>query len=1639
MVPEPEPAPELEPEPAPELEPELEPEPEPTPEPVPAPEPQPEPEPEPEQPHLRALFVSVLECRGLPEVEGVYAVVSCTGQTHETEPVRLGPDRGTRPAWRGGAGQTVAFLQHRPDDDDDDDDDDYELQRADEVLSPPSVVAVEVFERSSGTPGEADWRAATRLGSREVHLLDASADGGAVRTAAAARARQLTVTVVQCRGLVNKDGFRGKNDVYCTLCIEGEQKRTGIVDQGGTTPVWVNGSTHLFDRTEGLHAMHVEVFDHDDLGDDDLIGKHTVDLAQYGFESTDADWSVGQPVWFTLKDKKMKKETGEILLRLAWYVPSTVETGGTLPATQPDSLLSDAEQVVPLGAQLGALTSAEDFCRSGWFKLQPPEGAATDSNPEVRLCIRWLTPTREELVWIQPALYVEDEEKELSREDALALALKESLEDGTGDEDVVRFPWQLEATVLECVDLPKTSRGVLVTELNTVAANNPYVSLSAETFDDTEKQRVVCKERTSTILHARAVPKWGVGAGAAQKWDEITGEMLRLKLAGVPPTVGIEVWHEDTEDGGSRTAQDNLIGRHVFELSSVAENWSDEMWLDLTDNSGLGAGKVRVRLTWKKNGKEVYESQRVVRASIQVQLLQDEYAHDGGSMSRTVIYDPGDASSLLDEATYRFSRKVRLFYNHTASNSTLTQPNTPDHDAVLEQRIGFESVPRWVEKEPEEASMPPYYQKYVGSNPTSDISVTKPTETEATKIQVVLGKVITNADLAAVSPGQTLWAIAVVDRADARASLGTEEAATKLQAALRGRRARKDVRGQLTEVEAVQAMARGRAARIELGRRKRVRSAAKTQQKLMETVEDDLAAKLKAARDLIAGIDTLLDKSHTVANENEELLRGTAGWGTYAKAQEEEAMANLAKFQEQLDKCARSDEMESALSMYESGGNTNEEAITEAKARIVAQREKETNTVEQLEKLMAMLVTKVEELLGWVSGLDTTELAKGDKRRPRMNDLLSRMESAICDARDSKLVPEHNLKSAEKTRNKIYDEEMKRVAAEEAVRLAGDKSLDAAFAQTMLFMFSASGSANDGLTAAERRRQSDEAEKESRRRSMNSWRGSFQTELLNDGESFGVFLDDWRDSASSRPSRILKSAPSNERISPSYAKMITERHAEDEAAIEAAESIVRVERARSTPSLSRSDSLVRKQAQTPNELQVAIGKEEGGERVYDPANQPFEVLVPEPGKATRHTEQVLHPLLGELPPELRGNSSRYSSSRPPTPGTEFGTPGGMNDGDYAPATFMGRPGLAGLRLGELRRLAMQEGVEAESCDIAIEESVDAKSALIDLICDAREAKRSNPLVSATMRRDALGFAVTTTPGDPTAAKSEYLEWWVQFGVQRLRAGESLPPLSKGNPVVIAAKHAASGRSKLKKLKGGLSMSRMLAQAASAETKQAQREAEDQKRRSVAGRQREAEDYSRARSATPLALRSAIAKETMIDTQKGFEQRIAQAREEKERKEARLALAKVRRGNARASAHSSGGSGEETDDDDDAQEGAAVSELHDGTPADAVGSRRGPNASYDPFAATFSKARSIELLGKFHGKPPSSDLAAKEQAAASKAQGLPRPLTPAERSAHLKRLERLAKYDDNIAAREAREAARPPREAREDIRPRTAQT
>jgi hypothetical protein len=130
--------------------------------------------------------------------------------------------------------------------------------------------------------------------------------------------RRLTVTIHACRNLANKEGFRGKNDVYCRLNIEDESKRTTTIDDGGSKPVWVGGEKHSFDRPEGLQTLEVEVLDHDDIGSDDLIGKQSVDLSRYGFEEADEDWSIGEPVWLGLAGKKGNKTAGEIQLSYAW-------------------------------------------------------------------------------------------------------------------------------------------------------------------------------------------------------------------------------------------------------------------------------------------------------------------------------------------------------------------------------------------------------------------------------------------------------------------------------------------------------------------------------------------------------------------------------------------------------------------------------------------------------------------------------------------------------------------------------------------------------------------------------------------------------------------------------------------------------------------------------------------------------------------------------------------------------------------------------------------------------------------------------------------------------------------------------------------------------------------------------------------------------------------------------------------------------------------------------------------------------------------------------------------------------------------------------------------------------------------------
>jgi hypothetical protein len=84
--------------------------------------------------------------------------------------------------------------------------------------------------------------------------------------------------------------------------------------------------------------------------------------------------------------------------------------------------------------------------------------------------------------------------------------------------------------------------------------------------------------------------------------------------------------------------------------------------------------------------------------------------------------------------------------------------------------------------------------------------------------------------------------------------------------------------------------------------------------------------------------------------------------------------------------------------------------------------------------------------------------------------------------------------------------------------------------------------------------------------------------------------------------------------------------------------------------------------------------------------------------------------------------------------------------------------------------------------------------------DGRTPSRGPTPGSGTpIPRDRLGFTPLTSAGSEISAKTEFLEGWIQFGVQSLRSGRPLPPLSGVNPSRRAALQAAKGRQGVRNL------------------------------------------------------------------------------------------------------------------------------------------------------------------------------------------------------------------------------------------------
>ncbi|KAI9297925.1 C2-domain-containing protein [Neoconidiobolus thromboides FSU 785] len=78
----------------------------------------------------------------------------------------------------------------------------------------------------------------------------------------------LRVTVVEARGLANRDGLFGKNDAYTIIKVGGKKERTKTIANAGKNARWNETFNFQFSQND---EIHVDVWDYDRIKDD-LIG-----------------------------------------------------------------------------------------------------------------------------------------------------------------------------------------------------------------------------------------------------------------------------------------------------------------------------------------------------------------------------------------------------------------------------------------------------------------------------------------------------------------------------------------------------------------------------------------------------------------------------------------------------------------------------------------------------------------------------------------------------------------------------------------------------------------------------------------------------------------------------------------------------------------------------------------------------------------------------------------------------------------------------------------------------------------------------------------------------------------------------------------------------------------------------------------------------------------------------------------------------------------------------------------------------------------------------------------------------------------------------------------------------------------------
>ena len=302
-------------------------------------------------------------------------------------------------------------------------------------------------------------------------------------------------------------------------------------------------------------------------------------------------------------------------------------------------------------------------------------------------------------------------------------------------------------------------------------------------------------------------------------------------------------------------------------------------------------------------------------------------------------------------------------------------------------------------------------------------------------------------------------------------------------------------------------------------------------------------------------------------------------------------------------------------------------------------------------------------------------------------------------------------------------------------------------------------------------------------------------DMLRDGKKLGVFVDGWRrgiPGLEHRTDRLIRSAPSNEFISASYEKMIFERYPEERGS-------------RYQLKLSRQRKLEEDQLRKRQE-------EEEEMRLERTRHAEMEM------KATKRVKiaggewkgeicAVLDDLGDEILVELEGE--RYKLSKAGRGGIVITDVEESAGGDTTVSTqnTVIEPSLR----GPTTQSEQQERVDSANDPFRSlllptrrTERLQVHPLLGPLPPedDDRQTPSRGPTpVSATPggTRDRLGFTPSTSAGCEISAKNEFMEGWVQFGVQCLRSGRPLPPLSGVNPSRRAGLQAANGRQSIRRV------------------------------------------------------------------------------------------------------------------------------------------------------------------------------------------------------------------------------------------------